>query len=408
MLTFEDERLVAPADRPMPFAESRVNYLESDVLSEAYKRIERVISMFDNTIVSFSGGKDSLAVAHLVREVYDRVGKQNEPVILAFRDEELIPDDVIEFVQSFRERPDRWDLRYYAFPMESHLFFMGRHLPYTQWDEARRGHWIREKPSYAIEQIHPENLPLHQSMTSALTIRQMGLKGRTAIFNGIRAQESLIRFRASTASVGSECYISGDMGGAKHISFVKPLFDWSEKDIFRYFYDKQISYCKIYEAELYAGAPLRVSTPLHDAAYDYLSRLRVMYPTFFEQIVAIWPEVAAQERYWKSFDRNGMIHRYPKSFEGIMQYIEENIEEPRDKRKAIEVVKQCRSSREKNRRTGKYADLCGSGYPLLHVFKAIVAGKFMKGVQAHVMPDNHMIEYERQADFERQTATKGA
>lgn len=407
MLTFEEERKVIASDRPMPFAENRVNYMNSDVLSEAYKRIERVINMYDNVFVSYSGGKDSLAVAYLVREVFDKMGMKDRPVILAFRDEELIPDDVIEFVQSFKDDP-RWDLRYYAFPMESHLFFMGRHLPYVQWDEARRGSWIRPKPDYAIEQIHPDNIPLHQSMTSALTVHEMGLKGRTAIFNGIRAQESLIRFRASTASTGAQSYISGDMGGAKHISFVKPIFDWSEKDIFRYFFDKQISYCKIYETELWAGAPLRVSTPLHDAAYDYLSRLRVMYPQFFEQIVAIWPEVAAQERYWKSFDRNGMIHRYPKSFEGIIQYIEENIEEPRDKRKAIEVVKQCRSSREKNKRTGKYADLPGNGYPLLHVFKAIVTGKFMKGVQAHVAPDNAMIEYEKQADLEKATAVRGA
>jgi predicted phosphoadenosine phosphosulfate sulfurtransferase len=407
-MLFEEERKVAAADRPIPFAVDRVKYLDSDVLTEAYKRIERVIMMHDSTFVSFSGGKDSLVVAYLVREVFDRMGMQNVPVTLAFRDEELIPDDVIEFVQSFRERPDRWNLVYYAFPMESHLFFMGRHLPYVQWDEKRRGNWIRPKPDYAIEQIHPDNVPLHQSMTSALTVHHMGLKGRVAIFNGIRAQESLIRFRASTASTGPESYISGDMGGAKNVSFVKPIFDWSEKDVFRYFFDKKISYCKIYEAEMYAGAPLRVSTPLHDAAYDYLSRLRVMYPTFFEQIVAIWPEVAAQERYWKSFDRNGTIHRYPKSWEGMMQFIEENITEPREKKRAIEVVKQCRSSRMKNQRTGKYADMCGSGYPLFHVFKAIVTGKFMKGVQAHVAPDNAMIEYERQADLEAATAVRGA
>lgn len=408
MLTFEQERQVPPSERPHIFAENRVKYMDSDVLTEAYKRIQRVIETHDSVVVSFSGGKDSLVVAYLVREVYDRIGMKNVPVTLAFRDEELIPDDVIEFVQSFRDRPDRWDLQYFAFPMESHLFFMGKHLPYVQWDEKRRGNWIREKPEYAIESIHPDGTPLHQSMTSALTVKALGLRGRVAMFNGIRAQESLIRFRASTASAGAKCYISGDMGGAKNISFVKPIYDWSEKDVFRYFFDKKISYCKIYEAEMYAGAPLRVSTPLHDAAYDYLSRLRVMYPRFFSQIVSIWPEVATQERYWKAYDRIGVIHQYPKSFEGIMQFIEERIEEPRSKARAIEVVKQCRSSRAKNQRTGKYADICAYGYPLLHVFRNIVSGKFMKGIQAHVAPDAGMIEYERQAELEAATAHSGA
>lgn len=406
-MMLSEERAVAPHDRPMPFAENRVKYIDSDVLTEAYKRIRHVIETHDNCFVSYSGGKDSLVVAHLVREVYDQMGMKDVPVMLAFRDEELIPDDVIEFVQSYRDDP-RWDLRYFAFPMESHLFFMGKHLDYVQWDEARRGNWIRPKPDYAIEQIHPQNIPLHQSMTSALTVQALGLKGKIGIFNGIRAQESLIRFRASTASAGKTNYISGDMGGAKNISFVKPIFDWSEKDVFRYFFDKQIAYCKIYEAEMYAGAPLRVSTPLHDAAYDYLSRLRVMYPTFFSQIVSIWPQVATQERYWKEYDRIGVIHRYPKSFEGIMQYIEDDIKEPRSKARAIEVVKQCRAAKLKNQKSGKYSDIPAFGYPLLHVFKAIVSGKYMKGIQAHVAPDNHMLEYEKQAEREAATAVRGA
>lgn len=75
-------------------------YLKEDVLTMARQRIRHVYDIFDNVVVMFSGGKDSMVCIHLVRELHEERGLG--PVRAVFRDEELIPDSVIETVDRYR------------------------------------------------------------------------------------------------------------------------------------------------------------------------------------------------------------------------------------------------------------------------------------------------------------------
>lgn len=405
MLTLEAERAVAPEDRPHVFAANRVHYIDSDVLTEAKKRIRHVLTIYDRVCVSYSGGKDSLVVLYLTREVMDEMGLQKVPLDVVFRDEELIPEEVINFILKLNDEPERWRLHYFAVPMKSHYFIMGKHLPYVQWDVNRKH--LRAPPPCAITQLHPDNLPLDQHEMQALTNLKLGWKGKIGVLNGIRAQESLLRFRACNVTKNRYNYIAGDSGGAKDSDFIKVIYDWSERDVFRYFYDREISYCRIYEQELFAGAPLRVSTPLHDKAYSYLRRLRIMYPKFFEQIIDVFPEVATHERYWRDVDQYSVIAKYPKSFEGIIQYIEDELDDPVQRERALKAVHTTWKGKANNKRLGKYTDNGACyGYPILHVFRKIVGGDFLKGIQVHSNPDQGMIDYEREAEAEAVAALK--
>ena len=47
---------------------SRKRYLETSVLGEARKRIAKAFDMFERLYVSFSGGKDSSVMMHLVMD----------------------------------------------------------------------------------------------------------------------------------------------------------------------------------------------------------------------------------------------------------------------------------------------------------------------------------------------------
>lgn len=81
-------------------------YIDTDVYTEAKKRIRHIIETFDSILVCFSGGKDSLAVLCLVEEVYKEMGITRK-IKVVFRDEELIPDDVVRFYSaSFGEREE--------------------------------------------------------------------------------------------------------------------------------------------------------------------------------------------------------------------------------------------------------------------------------------------------------------
>lgn len=363
-------------------------WIDTDVLTAAKQRIRHVINAFDHIEVAFSGGKDSLVVLNLVREVYDEMGMEKVPVNCLFRDEELIPDNVIEFVQSYYHNP-RFKMRYFAFPLANQRFILGASRPYIQWDPNRK--WMRAKPEYAITTFGPEwdANPGIQHDVDQLSFTDH--KGRVAVLNGVRAEESLTRFR-SCLSKKNENYINAT--SAKNVKFVKPIYDWTQDDVFRYFYDRKIPYAPIYDHQMFAQSPLRVSTPLHAMAYRYLKILPNMYPTFWSQLIDIFPDVHAHFLYWKDIDIYRVIDNYPHSWEGIYQYIEDHID-PKNQEiavKAVQVKQKTRETLEKSAH-GRYDNLYG--YPILYVFKIVVGAKHLKGIQPkHTRASNKEFEFE--------------
>ena len=350
----------------------QVNYIGVDVLTEAKKRIRHVMNCFDSIYVAFSGGKDSLAVLYLVEEVYREMG-MSDRVSVIFRDEELIPDSVIDFVQWHYHQKDRFDLRYYAVPLANQRYIFGALRPYIQWDIKRK--WIRPKPEFAIGswgKAWDEN-PGIQHDVDRKTFE--GEPGKIALINGVRADESLTRYR-SCVNKRNENYINAT--AAKNVKFVKPIFDWSQKDVFKYFYDRKIKYCKIYDMQMWARVNLRVATPLHAKAFKTLSKMRAMYPIFYDQMLSIWPDIDAHAIYWGNVDRLGIIKKYPASWAGIEQYIVDNIP-PENQAFVTEILRSRRVIRHNNIQSGMVENF--GGYPALHIFRSIVVGDYLKGIQ---------------------------
>lgn len=378
--------------------EKSVVFLDANVLEQAKTRIRYTYENWDDVWLSFSGGKDSLAVLWLMRDVLDDMGLHDTKVKAFFRDEEVIPETVINFVRSFIENPelsDRFDVRYFAVPMKSHLFMLGEPWPYVQWDEGRE--WMRDKPPYAITKIHESNAPLDQHEMNGRTMHTLGVTGKIAILNGLRADESIMRFRSCTAKKGLYNWVMGSSAKEKNISLCKPIFDWGITDIFKYFSERGITYASIYDVQNYSGESLRVSTPLHDRSYSSLVLLRQTDPQFYEQILTIWPEVATQERYYKHIDRFGIIDSYPKSWAGITAYVQDKIKSDGNRARALQVIAACVKSKAKNKRLGRHLTGGCFGFPLFYVFKQIVAGTYMKGISAEPHPSPTMIEYEKAA-----------
>jgi predicted phosphoadenosine phosphosulfate sulfurtransferase len=352
------------------------NYTDQDVYTAAKERIAHIIDTFDRVFVSFSGGKDSLAVLKLVEEVYlDRGISRKIDVI--FRDEEVIQEDVIHFVEKTMANP-RYNFRYYAVRQESIIYVLGNPSPYIQWDNGRRH--VRPKPLYAIvdtqDRVHNQN-----SMDSFLFD---GVKGKIAFLQGIRADESLVRLN-SVVRKTVDNFITKSK--AKNVMICKPIYDWSQKDVFRYFFEKNIEYCQTYDLQIIARKPLRVATALVAESAKHFYTLKTIYPLFYEQIISIWPQMLLQERYFEHLDRDGIYDQYPHSFDGIRKYIRDTQPDKELAKKFTGFVNACEKIR-----NSKTSDNLG-GYPVLHVFRAIVSGS-KQMIMAKIKPTKKDIEYE--------------
>lgn len=363
-----------------------VKYIDSDVYTEAKKRIKHIIDTFDNVLVCFSGGKDSLVVLSLVEECYKEMGI-NEKIKVVFRDEELIPDDVINFVREKAES-GKYDFRYYAIPLESEKFIMGKNYKYVQWDKDREH--LRQPPEYAITLPADEYRVYDQYTADEFICKDV--KGKIAMLTGIRAVESLFRLRACKSKI-NECYISATK--SPRIKLCKPIYDWVEDDVFLYFFKTGIRYCPIYDVQMLNRENLRVSTPLHAESSKRFSKIRTRYPQFYEQLIKLFPEMLVQERYWSQFYTSTDLGDYEHSFDGARQFCRDTITDPVKLRQALHAVNSAERTRTNNVAKGRYLPF--GGYPLRRVFMYINNGTYKRGV---FQPDGPDRINKRDYDFE--------
>lgn len=362
--------------------------LDTDVYTEAKKRIRHIINTFDTVLVAFSGGKDSWAALNLVQEVYDELGI-TEKVKVFFRDEEVIPDTVVNFVDEVY-RSGKFDFRYYAIPLLSEKFVLGKKEPYVQWDRNRK--WLRQPPEYAIT-LPPDKYRVFDQYTTDSFVCK-GEKGRCAIINGMRADESLMRLQSCVIK-RNENYICGTTD--PRVKNCKPIYDWSEQDIFLYFYKNKLKYCEIYDAETFNAMDLRVSTPFHAERAKNFSKEKTLNPVYYQQLIDLFPEMILQERYWKDYkssSHESSMAKYEHSFRGIYRWIDDNLTGA-NREKAIKVVKSCESNRIKN---GDKKNL--GAFPVRYVFDQVVNGAYKRTILPKMKPSSLDWEYEGRAPVE--------
>jgi 3'-phosphoadenosine 5'-phosphosulfate sulfotransferase (PAPS reductase)/FAD synthetase len=361
----------------------RVRFLEADVYIEAKKRIAHLYDVYDHCFILFSGGKDSLAVLKLVEEHFVEKGwLYKKKINVIYKDNELIPDCVNDFIETFRVDP-KYDFQYWCAQQANEKQIMGKAEMMVEWD-SRREH-IHLMPSFALT---TDRVVTAYELDSIMCAH---VNGRVAYINGVRAQESPTRLQSVLQVGGAECYIGRTAD--KRIFMCKPIYDWSEKDVFYYFYDKKIKYSFLYDLQAWNRQLLRTSTPLHPNAIPQIYKLKTLDPVFYERLTKLFPDVLLAARYIKEYDKYGVIDKYERSVEGLFKCIRDCATSPRAKKWATTRTLMALRRREKKMANGSKNF---GGYPLLYLFIMIVSGRYMKYSQipAHLSPSKDMIDFE--------------
>ena len=111
----------------------------------------------------------------------------------------------------------------------------------------------------------------------------------TAFLVGLRATESMNRFRAVAKNPGyKDCFWSTKIARAEGSAAFYPIYDWNFHDIWKYIYDNQIHYSKIYDYQHKKGmhqAEIRVSSLVHEKSFRALVELPEFEPKTYDKLV---------------------------------------------------------------------------------------------------------------------------
>lgn len=352
-------------------SKSDLIYLKSNVYEEALKRIEQIYNSHDEVWISYSGGKDSLVCLKLVEEYFDREGITDK-INVVFRDEEIINNAIREFVLTFVDNP-RYNFKYYATQLESEIYILGEKKTLIQWDENRD--WIVPKPDCAITL---------KGVCSQYTFDKhlyANSNRRCCTILGIRADESLMRFAGITASM--VCHLT-KVPKLKNVTMGKPIYDWTEKDVFKYMYEKDIEYCKIYDHQIFNKDQLRVASAIHAEAAKRLHKVKTIDPLLYNQIMDVFPEVDVQARYYTSLTKGNAqktMYKYKEKVGGdvwtaIYSYIDNEISDVKQNNMAKQKVIQAQNTRRRNESIENEF----GGYPAYYVFAKVIGGGYKRNI----------------------------
>ena len=268
-------------------------YNEESVLSAAKKRIAEVFDHFEKIYCSFSGGKDSTVMLHLVM---DETIKRNRKVAVLLIDLEAQYTETIKHAEEiFKLYEDHIELHWFCGELLLRNAVTNYEPQWVCWDETKKDVWIREKPKQAA------NLGQYDFYIPKMEFEELmvifgewyGGGEPTAAFVGIRADESLHRYCA-IATWNKDGKMFNDRRWSTLITDsvynVYPIYDWKTEDIWRY-HGKNLDkpYNKIYDKMQQAGVKLsqqRLCQPYGDDQKKGLWLYHILEPDTWFKLIA--------------------------------------------------------------------------------------------------------------------------
>lgn len=325
-------------------------FLDISCVDAARERIRHVYDTFDTVCVQFSGGKDSTAVLYLAKEIHEERGLG--PVKVIFRDEEMVSPAVAKYLEEVRNY-DWVDMEWYCLPQGQEIWVLGRREYVLLWSRKRQleGRLYRDIPPWAITAEH-FGIDTNTSIPESIDYYTMqGKAGRVAFLTGVRANESMVRYRSCVQKL-HENYINVPFRMKKSIPlrFAKVIYDWTTDDVLKFISEEHnASYCEYYDLAAISGSNTRVGIPLHCVAIRRIGDVVATEPEFYDRLYECFPHIDAQRRLWVDFDMEKLIANYAASgWKGVKRCIDDNVLTPGLHRRAMAFASEFRKKQAKD------------------------------------------------------------
>jgi predicted phosphoadenosine phosphosulfate sulfurtransferase len=265
-------------------------YLEQNTFEAARERISYIFDEFEEIQVSISGGKDSTALLYLCLLECERRNRSIEVFFLDQEAEYQATIDIIRLQMSLKHVKPLW--------VQAPVY-MTNATSYSDyflyaWGEGEK--WIRPKEPNSVHTLG-ENAPKRFYEIFPWIESKNNKK---AYLVGLRAEESITRYRAVTKYSGYKELRWSTTCKESAASRFYPIYDWTYGDVWKFIYDYNIPYNKIYDLmywQNYSIYKMRVSNLIHEKSYKCLVDLPRFEPETYNTLCGRVSGISTASRY---------------------------------------------------------------------------------------------------------------
>lgn len=256
-----------------------IKFIESDLtcVDAGYARIRNVFGSNDKICMSFSGGKDSIALAGLLINLLKIGDIDGSKLTVVFIDEEAIFPDVERVVIEYMGIFKGYGCNFVWYAMEFVHFNCFNQLAsdtsFICFDRNKKERWVRKPPDYAVT--------FDYSFKPRIDSYQDFMKRKYRDYCqlvGIRTQESVHRVYNM---------INRSRSGNSKDNYVFPIYDWTTDDVWRFIKDNKLTYPDEYKYMWQVGSSLkdlRISQFFSVDTAKILVKMQEFYPDLIERI----------------------------------------------------------------------------------------------------------------------------
>lgn len=271
------------------------------VVDAARMRIENVFSNGVPVYMSFSAGKDSLCMAHLVYELILQGIINASQLVVVFIDEEALYESMEQMTLRWRKRfiSVGAQFRWYCLPVKqvSILRQLQNEESWVTWEPGKEDCWVRTPPPWAIMASPYLEYPGQMNYQDFLTkITRDGIQ-----MTGVRAAESVQRTQYLAR-------MNLQRNGLSSRNAIAPIYDWKDSDIWLYIKENDLDFPEAYMDLYRVGTPktrLRLCNYFASESIAGLRQVAEVDPTLWDRIERREPNAYLTLLYWDS----EMFHR---------------------------------------------------------------------------------------------------